>query len=135
MKLALSGPNIDWGYQDSDATSGQTLREDWRQDVAWHPPDAPDFQVFGGQDLRLLGNGTRTVVFQVTGGSVNHLFYNPHHRQQVLTASLGSPAPDDTLQQRNLPQAWTVARGPQSASTWLLCMHGCWVCIPAHSSV
>ena len=106
VKLALVGPNIDWGYQDSDAISGQTQREDWRQNVAWHPPDARDFQVFGSQDLRLLGNGTRTVVFMVTGGSVNHLFYNPHHRQQVLPATLSSPAYYEVLWQQLLSQTW-----------------------------
>jgi hypothetical protein len=46
--------------------------------------------VFGGQDLRLFGNGTRTMVFVVNAGTVNHLFYNPYHRQQVRGTLLSS---------------------------------------------
>ena len=87
LSLALEGPNIDWGFQGSDAISGQTQIENWYLDTAWHPPSARDFQVFGGQDLRMFSNGTRTVVFVVNAGTINHLFYNPHHRQQVR----GSP--------------------------------------------
>lgn len=38
---------------------------------------------FGHADLSKIGNGSRTVWWKANTGSLDQLFYNPHHRHQV----------------------------------------------------
>ncbi len=38
---------------------------------------------FGYADLATIGNDSRTVWWKANTGSMDELFYNPHHRQQV----------------------------------------------------
>ena len=71
---------------DSGVTHATVIRVLWDRPGGRHPPDAIDFRVFGGEDLSKFSDA-RTVEFEMNTGSVDKLFYNPYHRQQVSNPS------------------------------------------------
>ncbi len=88
LAAVMEKPNVDWeaspsdSADDSGVTFATVIRVLWDRPGGRHPPDAVDFRVFGGEDLGKFSNA-RTVEFEMNTGSVDKLFYNPYHRQQV----------------------------------------------------
>ncbi|BDA46558.1 hypothetical protein COCOBI_09-0100 [Coccomyxa sp. Obi] len=77
LEVAVSSPHIDWKSVPSDRELGKTHIEDHPQSPRAHHP-------FGYADLATIGNESRTVWWKANTGSLDELFYNPHHRQQLF---------------------------------------------------
>ena len=88
LSSVLEAPDINWEFAEEDMEGPSTHREDWYLQFGMHPPDARDFIVFGKTDLRRLAPDSRTVAFKLNAGSIDKLFYNPYHREQVTALPL-----------------------------------------------